>query len=165
MILCVYTHTRTQSEISVSLLAPAYAPSPLESNLSWIQPCILRLVAGNEGWEEGGWEEDRSDDDRRLHRSPKMAFFLHDAVGSLEKRTRPRDPSLYPSSAFVCLPLSPFMSRCLSSLSHLCPSLFFFISLHEPLEVHNIFLISPRQRQENSFNVWRGGVRLCVCMH
>ncbi len=164
MILCVYTHTRTQSEISVSLLAPAHALSPLESNLSWIQPCILRLVAGNEGWEEGGWEEDRSDDDRRLHRSLKMAFFLHDAVGSLEKRTQPRDPSLSLKCFCVSSSLSVHVSLSVS-LSHLCPSLFFFISLHEPLEVHNIFLISPRQRQENSFNVWRGGVRLCVCMH
>lgn len=69
-----------------------------------------------------------------------------------------------------CVSSSPSVRVSLSvSLSHLCPSLFFFISLHEPLEVHNIFLISPRQRQENSFNVWRGGVRLCVyalaCRH
>lgn len=166
MILCVYTRTRTQSEISVSLLAPAYALSPLESNLSWIQPCILRLVAGNEGWEEGGrvgggqerwWPSATS--------QPQNGLLSPWCSGQFRKEDKTKR-SISLSLKCFCVSSSLSVHVSLSvSLSHLCPSLFFFISLHEPLEVHNIFLISPRQRQENSFNVWRGGVRLCVCMH
>src|SRR4029434_9682731 len=56
--------------------------------------------------------------------------------------------------------LSCFLPHSLSHLS-LCP---FSLSqfLPEPLEVHNIFLISPRQPQENSFNVCRRHTCLCA---
>lgn len=109
---CVCIHTLAHRVKYQSVSWPLHMLCPLW-NLTWAGFNHAFSVWWL-GTSEGGWEEDRSNDDRRQHHSPKMAFFLHDAVGSLEKRTQPRDPSLYPSSAFVCLPLSPFMSCCLS---------------------------------------------------
>lgn len=77
-------------------------------------PPSLRFNFGNERW--GVQQEDRKDDDRRLHHNAKMTLFLHDAVDSLEKRTQARDPSFYPSSAFVSL-LSARVSLSISFVS------------------------------------------------